>query len=212
MSINDVTLVLLAGGAGSRMGKRKDLVRVQGKGLVKWMLERAAWRGPTMLVGAADGVPVEGEELVDVVVRDEMSGEGPLRGVVTAIERCRTSAMVVVPIDMPGVGARQLAWVVERALEIPEAMCVMPRRNVDGVWRIEPFPSLYRKGFDEVGLTRLRAGKRAMQGLIDERGVCVVDAPCEWEELVWTNLNRAEDVVRFEERIANIAIEDCRMH
>ena len=61
----------------------------------------------------------------------------------------------------------------------------------------------------------MRAGKRAMQGLIDEEGVRVVDAPKEWEAwggCVWANLNLAEDVVRFEERIANIAIKDCRMH
>ncbi len=205
MSCEDVTLVLLAGGAGSRMSKRKDLVCVQGKGLVEWMLERVAWRGPTMLVGAADGARVKGEELVDVVVRDEMSGEGPLRGVVTAIEKCQTRAMVVVPIDMPGIGARQLVWVMERAREVPDAMCVMLRRVVDGVERIEPFPSLYRKEFEEVGLTRLRAGKRAMQGLIEEDGVRVGDVPREWEEWVWANLNRAEDVARFEAEIANMA-------
>lgn len=207
MNSEHVTLALLAGGAGSRMGRRKDLVRVQEKGLVEWMLGRASWRGPTMLVGAADGARVEGEDLVDLVVRDEMSGEGPLRGVVTALAKCRMNAIVAVPIDMPGIGARHLAWVVERAREMPEAMCVMPRRVVDGEERVEPFPSLYRRGFEEVGLARLRAGKRAMRGLIEEAGVCVVDAPREWEENAWANLNQEADVARFEAGIASMANE-----
>jgi molybdopterin-guanine dinucleotide biosynthesis protein A len=208
MSSDDVTLALLAGGAGSRMGMRKDLVRVRGTGLVEWMLRRAAWRGPTMLVGPADGASLEGEGLVDVVVRDETSGEGPLRGVVSALVKCQTSAMVVVPIDMPGIGARHLAWMVERAREMPEVACVMLRRQVDGAERIEPFPSFYRKGFQTVGLVRLRGEKRAMQGLIQEKGVGVVDAPLEWEERVWTNLNREADVARFEAEIASMAKEN----
>ncbi len=199
MSVGDVTLVLLAGGAGSRMGKRKDLIRVCGMGLVPWMLERAAWCGPTMLVCAADGTRVEGEERVDVAVRDEVSGEGPLRGVVTAMAACRTSTMVVVPIDMPGIGARELAWVVERASESPDAMCVMTRRMVNGAERSEPFPSFYRSGFEDVARSRLHAGKRAMGGLMEEKAVCVVDAPREWGERVWANLNREDDVEKFEQ-------------
>lgn len=204
MSGEEVTLVLLAGGTGSRMGKRKDLVRVHGMGLVEWMLERAAWRGPTMLVGAAEAVHVEGEKRVDVVVHDQVTGQGPLRGVLTAIQKCQTSAMVVVPIDMPGISARHLAWILQRALEMPEAMCVMLRRVVDAEERIEPFPSLYRKPFEEVALARVQASKLAMQGLIQEAGVRVVDAPRDWKEPVWANLNRVEDVARWEAEIANM--------
>lgn len=151
-----------------------------------------------MLVCAADGRHVEGEERVDVAVRDEVAGEGPLRGVVTAMAVCRTGAMVVAPIDMPGIGARQLAWVVERASEMPDAMCVMMRRMPDCVGLIEPFPSFYRSGFEDVARSRLHAGKRAMGGLMEEKGVCVVDAPREWEERVWANLNCEDDVERFE--------------
>ena len=201
---SDVTLVLLAGGAGSRMGKKKDLVRVQGKGLVEWMLGRMAWRGPTMLVGPADRSHVEGQERMDTVVHDLKGGEGPLRGLEAAMAGCRTDEMVVMPIDMPGLGARQVEWVVGRGREMRGAMCMMLRRQVReggdsaGV-QVEPFPMFCRKGFAGIVARRLNAGQLSIRTFVEEEGVRVVNAPLEWEEWVWANLNMVEDVARFEE-------------
>lgn len=207
----DVTLVLLAGGAGSRMGRRKDAVEMQGKGLVEWMLGRVAWRGPTMLVGSADRARLKGQEQVDMLVHDSVMGEGPLHGIKMALMSSRTTGVVVVPIDMPGLDAGHLEWVVARAMERPRAVAVMVQRRGEAGKRIEPFPSFYRPAFVVTASRRLEEGNRTMRTLVDEPGVDVIDAPDVWKESVWSNLNREEDVERFVRGIEQSATNGGRL-
>ncbi|MDB5911273.1 MAG: hypothetical protein JWP34_5390, partial [Massilia sp.] len=80
----DVTLAILAGGEGSRMGKAKGLLRVgpePGQPILGYLLNRLAWRGPTMLVTAPGRDHPPGWEQFDRELIDPEAGGGPLRGV-----------------------------------------------------------------------------------------------------------------------------------
>ena len=48
--MRDVTLAILAGGAGSRMGEPKANLSVRGRPILQYLFERFNWPGPTMLV------------------------------------------------------------------------------------------------------------------------------------------------------------------
>ena len=50
--MRDVTLAILAGGEGSRMGYPKGELRLGGRPILPVLLERFAWEGPTLLVTA----------------------------------------------------------------------------------------------------------------------------------------------------------------
>src|SRR5690348_11805056 len=117
----DVALAVLAGGAGSRMGAPKQGLRISGEPILSRLVRRAAWAGPTVLVLGVGGEAREGAEMFGVVARDGAAGEGPVRGVLTAIEACGARGVVVVPVDMPTIGARELGWVAERWRERPGA-------------------------------------------------------------------------------------------
>src|SRR3954469_12653277 len=106
--MTDVTLAILAGGEGSRMGRPKGLLRVHGRPVLEYLLERFDWPGPTLLVTAPGRERPPACELFSCEVQDPVAGLGPLRGILTALESARTPLVVVTSVDMPGVGREQL--------------------------------------------------------------------------------------------------------
>jgi molybdopterin-guanine dinucleotide biosynthesis protein A len=190
------TLAVIAGGAGRRMGGAKDALRINGAPILRSFLERICWKGPTMLVVRAEGASVQGHEMVNRVVADRVSGEGPLRGVLTALDGCETEALIAVPIDMPGLSAAHLAWLLERGVE-GQSERLLLRRAVHGCAEIEPFPSFFRATGIEAIRGLLAEGKRALRDLAELPGTSVVEAPMWWGEEAWSNLNTPDDAARF---------------
>jgi molybdopterin-guanine dinucleotide biosynthesis protein A len=187
------TLAVLAGGEGTRMGMPKAELHVGDEPILAYLLKQIAWAGPTMLVTAPGREGPPGHERFDREVVDPLSGFGPLRGVLTALEHATTPIVVVATVDMPGVRAEQLKFLVAQLDERAGAMGVMMR------WggRIEPFPCAFRAGAAEVVARELLEGRRAVHSLCRHDGFVAIYAPLEWDARVWTNLNRPEDVEAF---------------
>src|SRR5688572_21426156 len=123
--MNGVTLAILAGGEGSRMGMPKAELCLGGRPILKYLLDRMAWDGPTMLVTAPGRERPTGHELFGREFVDPVAGLGPLRGVMTALEQAETDVVIVATVDMPGVGGEQLRWLVKELLRRPEALAVV---------------------------------------------------------------------------------------
>src|SRR5512133_394747 len=98
------TLAVLAGGRGSRMKMPKSRLTLHGRPILQYILERTQWRGrgPTMLVTSPGLDRPPAYELYDAEVVDSVAGEGPLRGLLTALSYATTERVVVVTVDMPG--------------------------------------------------------------------------------------------------------------
>lgn len=189
---SDITLAILAGGESSRMGTPKSHLTLAGQPILRYLLGRLAWRGPTLLVTAPGRERPPGHEAFTREVVDPVAGQGPLRGILTAFEAA-SGDVLVATVDMPGLGPGQLRWVHDRLAERPAVAGVMLRR--DG--RVEPFPAAYRGGAIDVVRSRLGAGQLSVHGLVGEPGFAVVDAPSDWPAETWVNLNRPEDVEAF---------------
>src|SRR3954470_4169097 len=106
----DATLCILAGGEARRMGRAKAELVIAGKPILVHLLDQIAWQGETMLVTAPGREHSPGCERFDREVVDPVAGEGPLRGVLTAMESLETECAILLSVDMPGIGARQLHW------------------------------------------------------------------------------------------------------
>jgi len=187
-----VTLAVLAGGRGERMGKAKGLLRIGDQPILQYLLQRFSWRGPTMLVSSPGRERSPGVEGFDVEVVDPVEGKGPVRGLMTAMENLKTEILAVASVDMPLIGREQILWLVERMEERPQACGLMIEREK----AIEPFPSIFRK---------TRAGcpwyeNRSMRSLTKTEGFVVVPSPKSWGDEVWTNLNEPADLAGFENR------------
>ena len=142
IDLSNVTLAVLAGGSGSRMGVPKARMQLLGKPILEWVLKRMDWPGPTMLVSAPAVVHPPGFEFFDREVVDPIDGLGPLQGILTALNHLSTPLSAVVTVDMPHVIPSVLAWLVDYLALRPLCNGVMCRVKAGVAERIEPFPSV----------------------------------------------------------------------
>jgi molybdopterin-guanine dinucleotide biosynthesis protein A len=187
-------LAILAGGESRRMGRPKAELRVDGRPILEYLLDRFAWPGPTLLVTAPGREHPQGWDLFDREASDVAAGEGPLRGILTALEVVPPgTTLIVATCDMPGFSGAQLHWLAEALSAHRDAHGMLLRR----AGRIEPFPSVFRAAALPLLRDQLSRGRRAVHGLASLDGFDVVDAPGDWGEEVWMNLNEPADFERF---------------
>ncbi|HWB53337.1 MAG TPA: molybdenum cofactor guanylyltransferase [Tepidisphaeraceae bacterium] len=192
------TLALLAGGEARRMGQAKALLHLHGTPILSYLHSRLSWPGPTLLVTAPGREHPPGTELFSAEVTDPIAGQGPLRGVLTALEAATTSHVVVMPVDMPNVTADALAWLVSRLIERPEAPLAMVERTQDGAPQIEPMPAAFNV-VRALPLIRqqLESNHPALRDLAALAGAAIFPAPDFLPPDFWVNLNYPEDVKSF---------------
>jgi molybdopterin-guanine dinucleotide biosynthesis protein A len=190
------TLAILAGGAGSRMGQPKANLRIHDQPILKYLLDRFQWKGPTLLVTAPGREHPPGHDRFTAEAIDPVPEQGPLRGIHTALEHTSTSIVVIATIDMPAVGPEQFDWLISRLADHPDAVAVMPQHG----GRIEPFPSIFRIAAISTVQGYLASARLSVQTLADRPRVVTVPVPADWDEIVWTNLNRPEELDAFTRR------------
>ena len=102
---------MLTGGRSTRMGRDKALIEVDGRALASIAADalRAGGAGEVFAVGG-DADALEGLGLR--VVPDRWPGEGPLGGIVTALDAARCEVAVVVACDLPYVTGEAVRAVV----------------------------------------------------------------------------------------------------
>lgn len=198
-SLEHVTLAVLAGGAGSRMGTPKSLLSVGDKPLLAFLMERLAWPGPTLLIASPGRERPPGSDRFEHEACDAVADEGPLRGVYTALTHATTPMLVIAGVDMPAVTADDLAWFVKELAARPAAAGVMASRGDAGAGRgqIEPLPCAFRPAL-AVGIVsdHLAGGRRSLHGLAKDGEIKLADAGA-LPERVWTNVNTPGEWERF---------------
>lgn len=190
----NVTLAVLAGGQGSRMGRPKGLLSVGGQPILGYLLDHLAWPGPTVLVTAPGRQHPPGWERFDSEAVDPVADEGPLRGLLTALQACATERLAVTTVDMPGLTRPQFEWL---AGQLGQSLGVMCDRLDGSERQVEPFPLVLRQSAIETVERRLATRRRSVHGLADEPGIMVRLAPADWPRRVWVNLNTPSDLAAF---------------
>jgi molybdenum cofactor guanylyltransferase len=173
---DEVTGVLLVGGASRRFGSPKALARFQGE-----VLGERAHR----LLGEAFGrVLVVGKVNDDLslpfeVVDDGSEVRAPIVGLVAALRHAETDVCVVLPTDMPLVSADLLRRLAD---EVEGFDAAVPQSG--------PLPGAYRKAALPVLEQRVAAGELALYRALEELSVRVVET--DDEEL--RNVNTPADL------------------
>jgi molybdopterin-guanine dinucleotide biosynthesis protein A len=193
----DVTLAILCGGAGSRMGFPKGLLTIDGRPVLEYLIDQIRWPGPTLLVTAPEREHPPGWQRFDAEAVDPVADQGPLRGLLTALEHSTTPTLVALTADMPGVRLDHLSWDLNQLRADARLLGVMSRRTSEGTERVEPFPAALRASSARVLRRRLKAGRRSVHGLLEEPHFAALPAPGDWPKTVWTNLNTPQDLAAF---------------
>jgi molybdopterin-guanine dinucleotide biosynthesis protein A len=198
-SFADISLAILAGGEGTRMGMPKALLEIQGQPILRYLLDRFAWPGPTLLVTAPGHENPPGSERFSREAVDPVAGEGPLRGILTALAASETPRVLIATVDMPEIGMEQLSRLVDALTVHPESVGIMFRRREEDQ-PVEPFPSIFRSDAARLIEARLATKNRSVHSLVSGGGgggvvgVVALACPTEWPPGVWTNLNRPEEL------------------
>ncbi len=118
---------VLAGGGSARFGRDKALVEFGGKSMLAHMIQLLQSVPMEVRVISARG---KYSEFGTEVIEDQWPGEGPLGGIITALEDAAKSATppewnLIVSCDMPFLTREWLTYLIGRALT-SEAQVVLP--------------------------------------------------------------------------------------
>ncbi|MBA2348618.1 MAG: molybdenum cofactor guanylyltransferase [Solirubrobacterales bacterium] len=177
--------VVLAGGAGRRMGGGKAAVLLDGVPLLHRVL------APLSAVTDAQAVVARADTqlpLLDPAVKVWREADDgprhPAHGIAHAIERAGGRAVLCVAVDLPLLDAATLRVLL--AGDDGRSPCVVAR--VAG--ELEPLCALWRP---TAAATLARAGKERMRQLVATLDPCVVDVP---DPTRLTNVNTPDDLRR----------------
>lgn len=175
-SREEVTGVLLVGGASRRFGSPKALARFQGE-----LLGERAYRLLEEAFGSVLAVGKEADELrLPFPVADDGSDlRAPIVGLAAALRLAGTDLVVVLPTDMPLVSADLL----HRLAEAAEGFdAVVPQTG--------PLPGAYRRSSLPVLERRIAEGDLALYRALGDLRVRIV----ELDEELLANVNTPADL------------------
>jgi molybdopterin-guanine dinucleotide biosynthesis protein A len=164
----DLAVAILAGGASSRFGSDKALVRLEPKGPT--LLERTVViarliSNQAVIVGHHSYAALDPS--IDVVPDNE-PGRGPLGGIATAFHVLGAPRLLVLACDMPCLSIPLLRSLIERS---SDADAVVPRTD-DGRW--QTLHAVYhRSALTEIEAS-LRTGSGAVRSIFDHIAVDAV--------------------------------------
>ncbi len=185
----EATAVIMAGGASRRMGRDKSLIEVDGQPLIAHIAARLRPHFDEILVSSND--PDKYSFLHLPVVADTHPGQGPLRGIASALDAARHSRVFVTATDIPHPDPFLVASLLRRQRGHLAAVPRYPSGY------LEPLFAVYDKGFGAVANQVLAEGERAVRATFDRCSVAFLDLEEEGEP---TNLNTPEDLRRFRAR------------
>lgn len=188
------TGVVLAGGRSSRMGRDKALIVPTEDGLSK---------GRTLLELALDkleplveellvvGLPAEHGFVGPFVIPDDLPGQGPLGGLVTAMKYATHDRMLVIAVDMPDLDPRLLGLLQQEMGNFTDA--VAPR-HAGGT---EALAAAYHRRCRPVFEELIRQGSRKMAHALEAvrtHYISMEPGKDGWSEQIFRNLNRPGDL------------------
>jgi molybdopterin-guanine dinucleotide biosynthesis protein A len=194
---SEVTLGILAGGRGIRLGGReKGLIEVGGQCLVAHVVDRLAASASRTLI-SANREHRAYEALADEVFADEVGSEsspGPVAGVITLLRHCQTTWLQLAPCDAPLLPP-DLTARLRRVTT--DSTAVVPRADDRHQWACS---LLSRSGLPALE-EAFAAGTRSLGSALRALGYSSLD----WETPIgaFTNINTPEELAQLRARLAS---------
>jgi molybdenum cofactor guanylyltransferase len=177
-------VVILAGGAATRLPKKLELTAAHVPMLVRVYRNVAGWR-PTYISCNATPPPELDAFLPVPMVVDHWPGRGPLAGLLSTMEVMSTPWVFAVAGDAPCVDGALIEWLLQARK--PNDDAVVPRHGDD----VEPLAALYnRAAFLREGPHVLRDGDGALMSVIARLRTRYVDIE---DATIFTNVNTPAD-------------------
>lgn len=185
----ETAIAVLAGGESRRMGQDKAALVWQGRPLLERIVQAARQVVPLVLV-AGRPQPPDWAVPDAPFLPDALPGEGPLRGLESALAFAAPAAVLTVACDMPLLSPDALRWLIAQACLASPGMDGLAVRN-KGQW--EPLFSIYFARCLPRVRERLALGQRSLHRLIETGSFASADAP-PWVCAQLVNVNTPADL------------------
>ena len=110
---SDFTLVVLAGGASSHMGREKSDLLLDGQTFLEIQIGKGCQLGAKQILISG----YRGTQCGEEIVPDRISGQGPLGGLESCFRRAKTEKCLVLGVDTPLVPVEELQNLLKFAME-----------------------------------------------------------------------------------------------
>ncbi|MEM3000485.1 MAG: molybdenum cofactor guanylyltransferase [Candidatus Bathyarchaeia archaeon] len=167
----DRTAIVLAGGASSRFGQDKGVLELNGKSLIKHVVDRVRpLVDETIVVTSSQERVAKYANLVDSDVRfavDVCESNSPLIGTLTGLGVAHGLYSLILPFDMPFISSEVISLLFELCIDKAAVIPRWPNGNV------EPLHAVYcTKLALEAAKTAVAEGKLTMRAMIEKlRGI-----------------------------------------
>lgn len=198
----DTAVVILAGGAGFRIGGAKTARKLAGRTLLDHALDVARqWsEDPVVALALASVEAQVGARMI----ADKEGIAGPLGGIAAGLDealRAGAPRLMIVPVDMPFLPKDLLPQLATALDHEPAAGCAIASAGGDRY----PVCSLWRVELLGAALPGYAAsGERSLRGLVALLGGIAVEWPASEARTAFFNINTAADLERAEEIIGRI--------
>ncbi len=192
---HQATLILLAGGGSTRMGRPKTLLPYRGVPLIEYVFGSLSPLFAETLVSTND----EQSFGLDGVgtVADRVVGRGPIGGIAAALEAASYERTFVTACDIPTIHL----GLVGRLLRLGRRCDIAVPRNAEGF--LEPLHAVYSRRILPAVEQLIEQGENRIQRVYETVNTCFVDLR---PDQVLKNINTPDDY----QRVNEIATEEGR--
>ena len=179
--MDDLSMIILAGGASRRMGRDKASLVIDGKTFLDIQMEKGRSLGISDII--VSGRFPEGPGYR--VVEDNVSGRGPLEGLRCCLSAALNDRALVLAVDTPLVPTDEL----KRLIRFSEKDSTVPTVLSHG-GEIEPLIGVYPKSVIPYAVEELENGKGAMRSVLKAKGY--LEYRSSLDESFFVNINTPE--------------------
>jgi len=182
------TLVILAGGEGTRMNRtQKGLMIWQGKPFVKHLIDRFEDQVATTIISCHQNPQDYAQFGAKIVCDDQEEYLGPLAGIKASLAACQTPLALILPCDCPMMPVTLLSRLQQALIEQAADIALAN----DGE-RLHQLPVLVKTSLRESLQQQIASGKRSMRNWFKHHQVATVDFSDEPKGFL--NINSSEDL------------------
>ncbi len=185
MKMNKITGIILAGGKSSRMGEDKGLILLNGKPMIKHIIDRLEELGLSIMIVANNS---DYEQFNYPVFNDLMKEKGPLGGIYTGLFHSKTEANLILSCDTPNVTVELLQMIIDQSRE---TMVTIPEFNN----RLHPLIGVYHRKAIELIHENLVNNQLKLIKVCEDLNAKIVNVPTELgKEIYFSNINTQQEL------------------
>ena len=177
--LQEFTMIILAGGASSRMGREKSALTLNGKTFLEIQIEKGKQLGAKEILVSG----YRGKHCSEEIVPDRIAGQGPLGGLESSLRRAKTEKCLVLGVDTPLVPVSELLKLLRTAMKENEKKVTLLCHH----GKEEPLMAVYDTSLCSEIEAFLREGKSSVYRFINEIGFALYHT--EIEEGCFCNIN-----------------------